>query len=251
METAYKNLNDPSFDINTFKTNNQQINDSLTDVLNESSKQNNQMANIVYNADKEIEKYKTILDIKDDNLSITLNNIQWNNYYYKRYKKLNEILRVYIVVCIILIIIAKLQSPYFDNLSYTLISGTILSLLFVYILYSLWDVFIRDNINFDEYDFTYYGTGVPSNYNPTDSSLNIYIKKPELPTYDFSACLSYINRDTSQTASSVESFVSSIQPPVSSIQPSVSSIQPSVSSIQPSVSSIQPSTLGTSQSPLF
>ena len=53
-------------------------------------------------------------------------------------------------------------------------------------MYKLWDLYIRDNINFDEYDFTHYGSGVSSNYNPYNT-VTISGTVPT-PNYDASLC---------------------------------------------------------------
>ena len=238
METIYRSLDNPDFDTNQFKANNDNINSNVSDVLTYSSNLNNDMSNILTNANKELNKYKNILGVKDDNLSTSLNHIQWNYYYYKRYKKLNEILRHYIIVCVILIILSKLQSPYFDNLSYSFITGLIIAFLFIYVMYSLWDLFIRDNINFDEYDFTIYGTGISSNYNPNDT-VDFTYTTPKKMSYDYSGCLFYSRRNTSQSQPS-ESYTSPSQPSESYTSPS----QPSESYTSPS----QPSESYTSQS---
>jgi hypothetical protein len=191
MESIYKSLDSPDFDINSFKGTNPSIDIKVSDILNEGNRLNNEMSHIISNSNKEIEKYKNVLNIKDDNLQVSLNQIQWNYYYYKKYKRINEILRNYIIVCIVLIILSRLQSPYFDNLSYTLITGLILALLFLYVMYSVWDIFIRDNINFDEYNFNQYGSGISKEYDPNNS--NVVFTKPEKSTYDYSGCLFYSN----------------------------------------------------------
>ena len=229
METVFRELDTPDFDINNFKTNHSTINDKVSSVLDESSKLNNDMNNIMVNATNEINKYKAIIDIKDDNLNNTLNHIQWNYYYYKRYRKINEILLYYIVVCIVLIVLSKLQSPYFDNLSYSLITGIIIAALFIYVMFSLWDLFIRDNINFDEYDFSKYGTGIQSDYNPDDTvdySYNYIVDN-----YDYSGCLFYSNltANSQSNAAHSQSSSSQSQSMSSQSQSSTSQLQSSTS----------------------
>ncbi len=188
METIYTKINntDSSFNLADFKTNYTNLSDSIENNINSQIYENNQMNNILYSADNEIEKYKKLLDIKHENVEDVLNSIRWNTYYYKRYQKINEILRYFILVCIVLIILSRLQSPYFDNAAYLFITGAILSLLFIYIMYKLWDLYIRDNINFDEYDFTHYGTGVPDGYNPYNT-ISISGTVPST-NYDASLC---------------------------------------------------------------
>ena len=205
--SIFASLDSPSFDINAFKTSQSAINSDVSDVLLESSNLTNVMSQIVVNSNKEIDKYKTILDINDDNINVTLNTIQWNYYYYKRFKKINEILRYYILICIVLILLSKLQSPYFDNMSYYFITGIIIAGLFIYVMYSLWDIYIRDNINFDEYDYNRYGTGISSSYDPMSGVDFVYT--PPTTKYDTSGCLFYANSGSSVSSSSVLSASSS------------------------------------------
>ncbi len=224
MESIYTFLNSPNFDITQFKTDNESTNTKLEDVLNESTNLNNEMSETVRKSEKELNKYKSILGVKDENLQKNMNHIQWNYYYYKKYKRMNEILRYYVGVCIGLIILSKLQSPYFDNLSYSLITGTIIAFLFIYIMYSLWDLYTRDNINFDEYDFSRYGNGLKTNYNPNDRLIEFTV--PRKSTYDFSGCSFYSNsRNTasSRTSSTTSSTTSPVTPVTSSTSASVTS----------------------------
>lgn len=168
--SIFTSLESPDFDVNAFKANQPAIDSDVSKVLSESSNLTNILSQIVVNSNKEIDKYKTIIDIKDDNITVTLNTIQWNYYYYKRFKKINEILRYYILICIVLILLSKLQSSYFDNMAYSFIVGIIIAGLFIYVMYSLWDIYIRDNMNFDEYDYKRYGTGISSSYDPNSGS---------------------------------------------------------------------------------
>jgi hypothetical protein len=191
METTYTKINntDASVVLSKMKSNYADLDVSITNNINSQIDENNQMTNILYSANNEIEKYKKLLDIKHENVEDVLNSIRWNTYYYKRYQKINEILRYFILVCIVLIILSRLQSPYFDNSAYLFITGTILSLLFIYIMYKLWDLYIRDNINFDEYDFTRYGTGISNDYNPYNT-ITISETIPT-PNHDASLCEFY------------------------------------------------------------
>ena len=92
----------------------------------------------------------------NDNLTSKTNNnlrqVQINTYYYKRYKHENELLYFIMIVCLIIIIIAliKQRVPFLDDLAYSVIIGTIISISFIYILYFLWKFIYKDNYNYDE-----------------------------------------------------------------------------------------------------
>jgi hypothetical protein len=83
--------------------------------------------------------------------------IRWNTYYYKKYSQQSRILFFIIFICIIMLTLSKLRSAYFDEKAYSVIIGIILGIAFIYTFYGLWDIFIKDDKNFDEYDFSIYG----------------------------------------------------------------------------------------------
>lgn len=80
-----------------------------------------------------------------------------NTYVYKELRVQTRMLMVFNVVCVIILFLSTLRTPYFDDAAYGGIVGTLIALLFVYQLYYAWDLWIRDTVNFDEYDFTHYG----------------------------------------------------------------------------------------------
>ena len=87
--------------------------------------------------------------------------IRWNTYYYKKYREQTKLLVFIIFICIIMIILTNLKNrfSYFDEKSYTFIIGTILAIAFIYLMYALWDLYLKDNKNFDEYNYSIYGGG--------------------------------------------------------------------------------------------
>jgi len=86
-----------------------------------------------------------------------VNKIRWNTYYYKKYRQQTRVLVFIIFVCVLMIALSKLRSPYFDEKAYSLVVGIILGLAFIYTLYGIWDLLIKDDKNFDEYNFAMYG----------------------------------------------------------------------------------------------
>jgi hypothetical protein len=81
---------------------------------------------------------------------------RWNTFYYKKYKAQNNILLFLIGVCVFVIILKLLRRgfPYFDKTSYLTILGITIGLTAAVLIFSIKDIYYRDNMNFDEYDFT-------------------------------------------------------------------------------------------------
>lgn len=104
---------------------------------------------------------------KNKHLSEDLKQVQVNTYYYKRYKSENRILYFIMFMCFIIISIAliKKKMPFFDDLSYSIIIGTIMGLSLLYIVYYIYLLIHKDSLNYDEHDykFTSYSTDISDN----------------------------------------------------------------------------------------
>lgn len=90
---------------------------------------------------------------------------------YKKYKSINYLLGVIILLCIIVIILTALNKnvEYFDNTSYVIIISIVLALGIVYIVKLFFDITSRSNINYDEYQFTKYNNSDTSNFSKTEN----------------------------------------------------------------------------------
>lgn len=97
--------------------------------------------------------------VGEDNQDELRRKIFANTYVYKELRAQTRMLMVFIVICLIILGLSLIKSPYFDETAYGAIVGTLIALLFVYQLYYAWDLSIRDTRNFDEYDFSRYGKG--------------------------------------------------------------------------------------------
>lgn len=88
-----------------------------------------------------------------------VNKIRWNTYYYKKYRHQTRLLFFIICICVLMIVLSKLRSrsPYFDEKAYSFVIGIILGVTFIYMIYGLWDLLLKDDKNFDEYDYSIYG----------------------------------------------------------------------------------------------
>jgi hypothetical protein len=112
--------------------------------------------------------YDDVNNINNDNL-INEKNAKYNVYNYKKNKMYINVLYVVIITCIIVLILTfiRKQNNYFDSNAYLIIVSISLGIAACYILYLLKDILFRDKMDFDEYDFSRYGTG-----SPLDTSAN-------------------------------------------------------------------------------
>ena len=104
--------------------------------------------------------YDDLNNINNDNL-INENNAKYNLYNYKKTKMYIQVLYVVIITCLILLVVTFLrkQNNYFDDTAYLIVVGISLGIACCYILYLVKDIMFRDNMNFDEYDYSRYGSG--------------------------------------------------------------------------------------------
>ena len=122
-----------------------------------------------------------------------VNKTRWNTYYYKKYRQQTRMLFFIIFICILMIILSKLRSSYFDEKAYSLVIGIILGIAFIYTFYGLWDLLIKDDKNYDEYDYSIYGK--PSReiteLKPKESEIDISMCNPITP---YSVNASFLNK---------------------------------------------------------
>lgn len=104
--------------------------------------------------------YDDVNNINNDNL-INEKNAKYNVYNYKKTKMYINVLYVVIIACVIVLLLTFLrkQNNYFDSTAYLIIVSISLGIAACYILYLLKDILFRDKMDFDEYDFSKYGTG--------------------------------------------------------------------------------------------
>jgi hypothetical protein len=98
---------------------------------------------------------------------------RWNTFYYKKYKAQNNILLFIIGVCVFVIILKLLRKgyPYFDHTSYLTVLGITIGLTAAVLIFAIKDIYYKDNMNFDEYEFTALtGTDISMNKQNTDYS---------------------------------------------------------------------------------
>jgi hypothetical protein len=117
------------------------------------------------NIDQDVQK---IYDKHNINKQYSLTNIS----VYKKYKSINYILGIIILLCIVLVVLTMMNKnmSYFDDNSYIVIVSIVLALSIVYIIKLVFDTTSRSNINFDEYEFSTSNNKIPSNKKNTKAS---------------------------------------------------------------------------------
>lgn len=119
-----------------------------------------------------------------DGLSNTKRNIEINNYYYKKNKVQIRILYYLIALCAIIYILGYLNKNYnfvFNDNLYVLCVGILIGIFTIYLCYAFYDIYLRDDHNFDEYK-TFWKTRVG------DVSGAVDIPNEFKNNYDFSLC---------------------------------------------------------------
>ena len=119
-----------------------------------------------------------------DGLDNTKRNIEINNYYYKKNKVQIRILYYLIGLCILIYALGYLNKHYaflFNDNFYVLCVGLMIGLFVIYLGYSFYDIYLRDDHNFDEYK-TFWKTRVG------DVSGAVDIPNEIENNYDFSLC---------------------------------------------------------------
>lgn len=119
-----------------------------------------------------------------DGLSNTKRNIEINNYYYKKNKVQIRILYYIIALCALIYVLGYLNKNYnfvFNDNLYVLCVGLLIGIFIIYLCYSFYDIYLRDDHNFDEYK-TFWKTRVG------DVSGAIDIPDELENNYDFSLC---------------------------------------------------------------
>jgi len=124
--------------------------------------QNDVLQNNVNKLQSVVDTMKVEGPITDNHL--LLEEIKWNTYFYKKYKHQTNLMGVIIGICILLNLFHNaIPKQYFIAGA-----GFILSVAFMYVLYVLWDLNMRDSLNFDEYSFYNYKGGYPKSNHPNN-----------------------------------------------------------------------------------
>ena len=159
------------------------LNSLIIDLSNNNPRQTNESDVIYYNIITQYNNYLTDISFSEavDDIIYPLTspynsingkkNIQQdkklniNTYYSKLYdKKIKIIKEIILVCCLGLIGCLLLNKGLIGDKTFAFYLGLVFSIGFILVFYDLWDLYIRDNKNFDEYNYNvYYGNSDLSN----------------------------------------------------------------------------------------
>ena len=115
----------------------------------------------------EYERMKKETEIKKRQIEI-------NKYYELKYKRQIEIIKGIIFLCSIMIIITFIfKLNLFSERIFSIIIGTWFAVLTIYLIRSFYDIYIRDNVKFDEYDYSYISSDRNRNKNINETNLHL------------------------------------------------------------------------------
>jgi uncharacterized membrane protein len=153
-----KNVSDPNLT---------EANESLKPLLSSLKTQNDVLQKNVNTLQSLVD---TVKPGKSSTNNVLLEEIRWNRYVYKKYHYQTQLLGIIIGICVFLNIFHN-AIPRKVFLAGT---GFILSVAFVYFLYKMWDLTLRDSVNFDEYSFyNYKGEHVNPKYNEKSNTVDV------------------------------------------------------------------------------
>jgi hypothetical protein len=148
------------------------LNSLIIDLSNNNPEQSRESDVIYYNIISEYNNYISDISFSDsvDEVTYTLaspynsingkknidqdKKININTYYNKLYDKKIKIIQEIIVICCFgLIGCFLLNKNLINEKTFTFYLGLVFSIGFILVFYDLWDLYIRDNKNFDEYNY--------------------------------------------------------------------------------------------------
>ena len=101
-------------------------------------------------------------------LELKKRQIEINKYYELKYKRQIQIIKGIIFLCSIMIIITFIfKMNLFSERIFSIIIGTWFAVLVIYLAHSFYDIYVRDNIRFDEYDYSYISSAENKNVDET------------------------------------------------------------------------------------
>ena len=154
---AYKSNNDMINQLTQYKIEKYKKIKNLDTQLNNSSINNNLMIKLL-NEGNDIEgKNKNVYDIineLENEINEKERNLEINTYYEKKYLKQYQVIRnIVFLLALILCVSFLFKSGLFGEKTFVLIIGLLLAFSIIYICYEVYDIFMRDNHNFDEYKY--------------------------------------------------------------------------------------------------
>lgn len=111
----------------------------------------------------QLDKSKELLNKIDDEKATKIRLAQINTYYGKSYGAQSQLMKVIILFCIPILFLAILRSwSLLPSLLFNFLVGVVLILAVIVVGYQSLDIVSRDNMNFDEYDWSFNPNSAPT-----------------------------------------------------------------------------------------
>ena len=113
--------------------------------------------------ENELNDSKIRMNLLEDEKNNKIRLVEINTYYGKKYNAYSKIMKTIVIFCVPLIILAVLKKKGFvPPTLYILMTCIIITISIIIIWRQVFDIFSRDNMNWDEYDFNFVRHSAPS-----------------------------------------------------------------------------------------
>lgn len=104
-------------------------------------------------------------------MKIEKRKLEIEQFYILKWKRQKEVFQKIVFYCAILMFITVVYKiNLMSDKVYSIMLGIVLAVAFITIFYDLWDIFLRNNNVFNEYDFAYYSKGIQTDGDDKNSS---------------------------------------------------------------------------------
>lgn len=111
--------------------------------------------------------------------------ININTYYNKLYDKKIKIIKEIIAICCFgLIGCFLLNRNLINEKTFSFYLGLVFSIGFIIVFYDLWDLYIRDNKNFDEYNYNVFYNNKNNNTDVSNNIINVLTHPMDMNSYN-------------------------------------------------------------------
>lgn len=131
--------------------------DNLKKSIDNNKKYNYVLENIIDSsgtANDEVTFVESNTEYIEDELKSKKRNLEINQYYEKKYKKQNKVMKNIVIICIFVLFVSILfKSKIMGESIFIFCIAVLMVIATFYIMYEIFDIFMRDNFNFDEYKY--------------------------------------------------------------------------------------------------
>ena len=157
-----------------------EISDYQGDITNYYAKIPDSMSSVTYNnntattalTDWENSNAEKSAEISEDAAN-KMRLVEMNTYYSKKYNEQSEIMKIVIVTCVVVLLLWFLDSKEFTPIPssvYTFLIALVFAIGIIVIFFKCYYLLIRDNIDFDQFDFSVKDERLPSLDSKEDSN---------------------------------------------------------------------------------